>query len=303
MYFTRLRIIKQWIRYPHSKRFKLRKFKKILVLLLTLCFIKTNVTKLHGSSNKINGFKSEIMLHPVDAFTAYTLKKGEWIYNQAFTPYPSWFWWGIADNITTELDAECWLGGVVSFNFRFKLLNQKKLFPTIAFETMYQYLPREIDQLDAYDSLSVKRKGNLWYNRLNLSWKIKSNFYLNVSGGATYLGNLTIDNADTVNYTGETYKNRVTPDISAGVDFRAFEWLSLHAAASYGTTFIYLDNVPRKQQFNVGARFAPFYGHKNGMLRNFRMELAILTFRFKEVDHIVNGPLGFIYWQWGGENE
>jgi len=278
----------------------MRKLKKNLIFLLTVFFIEANVTELYGSSNKTDGLKSEAMLHPVDAFTGYTLKKGEWIYNQALTPYPSWFWWGITDNITTELDTECWLGGVVSFNFRFKLLNQRTFIPTVAFETMYQYLPKEIDQLDTYDYLSVKRKGNIWYNRLNLSWEIKKNLYLNVSGGATYLEHLTIDNSDTSNYEGETYNNRVTPDVSASIDFRAYEWLSLHAAASYGTTFIYLDNVPRKQQFNVGARFAPFYKHRKGILRNFRIELAILTFRFKEVDHLVSGPFGFIYWQWGG---
>lgn len=279
----------------------MEKLKKFLILLLTLFFIETKVTELYGSSNKTYGLKSEVMLHPVDAFSAYTLKKGEWIYNQALTPYPSWFWWGVNDNITAELDTECWLGGVVSLNFRFKLLNQMKIIPTVAFETMYQYLPKEIDQLDTYDPLSAKRKGHLWYNRLNLSWEIRENLYLNFSGGATYLEHLTIDNADTVNYEGETHNNRVTPDISAGIDFRVSEWLSLHAVASYGTTFIYLDNVPRKQQFNVGARFAPFYGHKNGILRNFRLELAILTFRFKEVDHLVSGPFGFVYWQWGGE--
>lgn len=269
-------------------------------MLLILFFLEANLTELYGSSNKTDGLKSEIMLHPVDAFTAYTLKKGEWIYSQALTPYPSWFWWGITNNITTELDTECWLGGIPSFNFRFRLLNQRTFIPTVAFETMYQYLPKEIDQLDNYDSLSVKRKGNSWYNRLNLSWEIKKNLYLSVSGGATYSKNLTIDNSDTVNYEGETYNNRVTPDVSAGIDFRVSEWLSLHAAVSYGTTFIYLDNVPRKQQFNVGARFAPFYKHENGILKNFRIELAILTFRFKEVDHLVSGPFGFIYWQWGG---
>lgn len=279
----------------------MEKLKFLFIPLITVFFTGTKVTELYANNNKTDGLKSEVMLHPVDAFTAYTLKKGEWIYNQALTPYPSWFWWGITDNITTELDTECWLGGVVSLNFRFKLLNQRTFIPTVAFETMYQYLPREIDQLDTYDPLSVKRKGHLWYNRINLSWEIKKNLYLNISGGATFLENLTIDNSDTVNYEGETYNNRVTPDISAGIDFRACEWLSLHAVASYGTTFIYLDNVPRKQQFNVGARFAPFYKHKNGILRNFRLELAILTFRFKEVNHLVSGPLGFIYWQWGGE--
>lgn len=277
------------------------KLKKFLILLLTLFLIETKVTELYASNNNTDGLKSEVMLHPVDAFTAYTLKKGEWIYNQALTPYPSWFWWGITDNITTELDTECWLGGVVSLNFRFKLLNQRNFIPTIAFETMYQYLPREIDQLDTYAPLSAKRKGNSWYNRLNLSWEIRGNLYLHISGGATYSDFLTIDNSDTVNYEGETYNNRVTPDFSAGIDFRVSEWLSLHAVASYGTTFIYLDNVPRKQQFNVGARFAPFYRHKNCILRSFRLELAILTFQFKEVDHLVNGPFGFIYWQWGGE--
>jgi len=86
------------------------------------------------------------MLHPGDAFTGNVLKKGEFVYNQALTPYPSWAWWGITDRITAELDFECWLGGVPSFNFRLGILKQKHIIPTIAFETMFQYLKNEQDQ-------------------------------------------------------------------------------------------------------------------------------------------------------------
>ena len=38
------------------------------------------------------GLRTETMMHPLDGFIGRTLKKGEWIYNQAITPYPSWAW-------------------------------------------------------------------------------------------------------------------------------------------------------------------------------------------------------------------
>ena len=96
-----------------------------------------------------SNLQNEILLHPADGFTAYTLKKNEFLYCQSpFTlPFPSWAWWGITDKITAELDLLPLLGGffqepylpVPSLNFRFKLREQNGLVPAVAFETMFQH--------------------------------------------------------------------------------------------------------------------------------------------------------------------
>jgi hypothetical protein len=244
------------------------------------------------------GLISENMLHPVDASTAYTFKKGEWAYNQALTPYPSWAWWGVTDFLTIELDFEAWLGGVPSFNLRFALSEQKHLKPAIAFETMYQFLSNEFDLLEDYEYLNINRKGNSWYNRVNLSWEVSKKSYLHLSTGATYSEMLVIENNDTTNYKGNRYSNLISPDFSISIDYRFKKWISLHLTGSYGSTFLYLDNVPLKQQVAIGTRLAPFINDKLGFLRNFRIEIAIISFYFKDADERVGGPIGFIYWQW-----
>ncbi|MCK4663362.1 MAG: hypothetical protein KAT68_10885 [Bacteroidales bacterium] len=272
---------------------------KTLIIIYTILFGCVKLSAQSDSTKqKSNGLINANMLHPTDAFTAYTLNKGEWAYNQALTPYPSWAWWGITDWLTTELDFEAWLGGVPSFNFRFALLKQKSLRPAIAYETMYQYLSKEIDLLGKYKFLSTKRMGNSWYNKINASWKLKEKLHLHFSTGATYSEKLTIDNADSLNYEGKTYNYLFSPDFSASIDCRIKNWISLHTTASYGSTFLYIDNVPTKQQFAFGTRIAPFINNRFGFLRCFRLEATVVSFYFKAADHRVTGPIGFIYWQW-----
>jgi len=106
---------------------------------------------LFSQSDTTKSLINETMLHPADAFTGYVYKKGEWGYNQAITPYPSWAWWGITDRITTELDLEAWLGGVPSFNFRIGILKQSGFKPALAYETMFQYLKEDFDQFHNLD--------------------------------------------------------------------------------------------------------------------------------------------------------
>ena len=71
--------------------------KKLLILLL---FIPTILFGQEESIQKINSIKDDVYLHPIDCITPYTLKKGEWIYNQSIQtlPFPSWAFVGIKDN-------------------------------------------------------------------------------------------------------------------------------------------------------------------------------------------------------------
>ncbi len=121
-----------------------------------LLFCCISITQLvFPQSNDKQNLLDETMLHPADNFTAYNFKKGEWAYNQALTPYPSWAWWGITDWLTAELDFEAWLGGVPSFNFRFALKEQNEILPSLAYETMYQYIKNEFDQFHNLDYLNI----------------------------------------------------------------------------------------------------------------------------------------------------
>ncbi len=263
-----------------------------------------------GQSDSLKGIQKETFLHPADGFTAYTLKRGEFVYNQSpFTlPLPSWAWWGITDHITAEIDLLPLIGGlfqepnlpVPSFNFRFKLINQKKLVPTIAFETMYQHLWNEVTQSDQPNAI-VKRKGNSWYNHLNFSWKIKSKLYTHLSIGATYVENLYFSNNDSLNLIEKFYPKSFTPDFNVSIDYRWKPWMSVHATASHGVTFVYLDNIPRKQQISYGFRIAPFYKNKWGFLRTFRAELIGYHIYLPDINESIKSYLPifpYFYWQW-----
>ena len=263
-----------------------------------------------AQAEPLKGLQTEAFLHPADGFSAYTLKKGEFVYNQSpFTlPLPSWAWWGITDNITAEIDLLPLVGGlfqephlpVPSFNFRFKLINQHKLIPTIAFETMYQHLWNEAIQSNQPNAI-VSRKGNSWYNHLNLSWRINPKLYTHLSIGTTYAENLYFSNNDSLNLVEKFYPKSFTPDFNLSIDYRTKPWISFHATGAYGTTFVYLDNVPRKQQISYGFRTAPFYKNKRKFLRTLRAEFIGYYIYLPDINQSIKSVLPifpYFYWQW-----
>lgn len=263
-----------------------------------------------SQSDSLKGLQTEVFLHPTDGFTAYTLKKNEFIYNQSpFTlPFPSWAWWGITDKITMEIDLLPLIGGIFqkphlpvpSINFRFKLLEQKKAIPTIAFETMFQYLLNTVTQSDQANAI-VTRQGGSWFNRLNFSWQLSPKFYTHLSFGATYVQNLYFSNGDSLNLKEKFYPTSFTPDFNLSVDYRWKPWLSLNATASYGTTFVYLDNIPHKQQLSYGFRIAPFYKAKLGIFRTFRAEFVGYYIYLPDIKESIESVIPifpYFYWQW-----
>ncbi len=259
----------------------------------------------------ISNIQTEVLLHPANGFTAYTLKKGEFIYNQSpFTlPFPSWAWWGITDNITAEIDLLPLIGGffqephlpVPSFNFRFKIKDQKGVSPAIAFETMYQHLWRTQNQSDQSNLRIERQRGNTWFNRFNFSLKNANNLHLHFSAGLTYTENLLIENKDTANYIGEFFPKTINPDVSFSLDWRIKPWLSSHFTSSYGTTFVYLDNIPRKYQLSYGFRLAPFYKNKYGILKHFRKEFIGFYMWLPDAQESIESVVPifpYFYWQW-----
>ena len=282
----------------------------LVILLILVC---SSIT--FSQSDSLKGIQNDVFLHPTDGFTAYTLKKNEFVYNQSpFTlPLPSWAWWGITDKITMEIDLLPLIGGIFqkphlpvpSINFRFKLIEQKGIRPTIAFETMYQHLWNKVTQSDQPNA-EVTRKGNSWYNRFNLSWKMGQKFYTHLSLGATYVENLYFSNNDTLDLKEKFYPTSFTPDFNLSIDYRWKPWISLNATVSYGTTFVYLDNVPHKQQISYGFRIAPFYKAKRGIFRNFRAEFIgyyIYLPDIKEGIESVVPIFPYFYWQWTLKNK
>ena len=277
-------------------------FNILIVIICTDC--------VYGQTDTLKGLQRETFLHPADGFTAYTLKKGEFVYNQSlFTlPLPSWAWWGISDNITAEIDLLPLIGGlfvepylpIPSFNFRFKLFNQDKLVPAAAFETMYQHLWNTVTQSDQ-PNVIISRKGNSWYNHFNFSWRLNPKFYMHVSIGATYVENLYFSNNNKQNLIEKFYPKSFSPDFSLSADYRISPWISLHATGSYGTTFVYLDNIPRKVQVSYGFRIAPFYKNRRGILRTLRAEFIGYYIYLPDIRESIKALLPiypYFYWQW-----
>ncbi len=245
------------------------------------------------------------MLHPLDSFTADNFDAGEFSYNLPFPLFglsPGWAWWGITDWLTAEIDIECLLGGVPSFNFRVPVCHQKGIRPKVAFETMVQYLPAEINQTEDIDNLNVIRKGLSWYNRLNCSWQIVDRLHLYISSGGTYCRYLHIENSNRTVYYGAEFNDLLDPALSLGFNWRVSNSVSSHLSGSYGVTFVYLDNVSRKFQLCYGFRVAPFIGSGCGFLRNFRIEFSSINFYFADAREGVYLPIPifpYLYWQWG----
>ena len=271
---------------------------KSLLLKRVLLFVILFSANLAWSQSQSNeeSLINQTMLHPVDTFTAYTFQKNEWTFNFPLTP--GWFMWGVTNYFTVEIDAECWIGGVPSINGRLKIMNQKGLFPAMAFESMYQHLPFTINLLEGYDNLNIRRKGDSWFNRINMSWKLTPQTYFHLSSGATYSEQLQIDNGHRSDFQSVSYRNLFRPDLSIGLGWRARDWLSLHTTYSEGVTFAYVDNVSTKTQYTIGVRFAPFLNNSRTYLRNLRAELAAISFSFSDVEETVTGAIGYIYWQW-----
>lgn len=241
----------------------------------------------------------ENFLHPGDSFSAYTLNQKEVSWNiPVLPPSPGYLWFGITDNLTVELDLEANIGGVPSVNFRYRFLNNGKI--ALAVESMYQYVPRKLD-FDYFEKgdgtdISVKRFGSSWYNHLNLSFRPFERLYFHSSLGAVYQKELIIKQRSSLNQN--YFKDKINPDLSFGIDWRAFDSFAFLSSVSYGSTFIYLDNIPRKTQVAGGFRWAPFVKFDCAFINSFRLEAVWLYIRFHDIDKFITGPSGFIYWQY-----
>ena len=253
------------------------------------------------------GLATDVMLHPGDGFTAYTLCKNQLIYNQYLwtIPVTPFIWWGVTDWLTVELDTEAYLGGlfiephlpIPSFDVRLRLYGDARSQFALAYETMIQHLWSPIEQLD--EPIRIERAGTSWFHHVNASVRVADATYLHASAGATFSRALVLE--DPHSGRRRSFRDLVSPDASLTLDWRVSPRISLHASASYGSTFTYLDNVPRKLQAAVAVRVAPFYAARHGFLRRMRFELASLLWHFPDIGTSAWIPpiFPYVYWNLG----
>ncbi|MDG1483455.1 MAG: hypothetical protein P8R54_27945 [Myxococcota bacterium] len=267
------------------------------------------------SAQRQNPIKDDAYLHPVDSITPYTLNKGEWIYAQSIQtlPFPSWTFVGVTDNLTAQIDLLPWVFGyfselkkpIPSLNFRYRFNSQSGLVPTIAVEAMFVHFWDTFERFDT-PSITMWEKGTYLHLKPVVGYRIKENWGINLSLGVDYIGELTMRNNDPNNPQSELFTNSWNPNLSIGLDYRPSNWISYHIGYTYGSTFTFLENIPRKQQLNYGFRMAPFYKNKAGVLRNMRIELVAINGYFADIDARQSLPIPvfpYFYWQWDRDKE
>jgi len=274
-----------------------------------------------ASAEISDGLQSETMLHPADGFTAYTFRRNEISFNQAIglPGLAAWVWWGATDWLTVEGDIEATVGGVfegphypeVSVDARIKIWRDDERGIAIAYESMLQHLWSRIDQVDEPAAgLVISRRGTSWFHHLNASQRIAPHLFVHLSAGFTFSEDLRIVGSGPL-YVDQgsggpdvrraRYHDLVTLDASASLDWRVRPWASLHGTVSTGSTFVYIDNVPRKDELCIATRIAPFYRSRHALLRTFRAELPIFAMYFPDARKafVLAVPLfPYVYWQW-----
>ena len=282
----------------------------IRIITISIFLIPSILFGQSDSVKKTNPLIDDSYLHPIDCVTPYTLKKGEWIYAQSIQtlPFPSWAFVGITDNLTAQIDLLPWLYGafsdlkkpIPSLNFRYRFNNQNGIIPTIGIEAMFVHFWDTLQRFET-PTLTVWENGSYFHLKPSIGYNFNNKFYINISAGADYIGELIIQNNDSLNFNSKTFSKSWNPNFSIGFDYRPSNWISYHLGYTYGSTLTYLENVPRKHQLTYGFRIAPFYKNKFGLLRNMRIELLAINGFFPDINAKQIFPVPvfpYLYWQW-----
>jgi len=282
----------------------------IRIITISIFLIPSILFGQSDSVKKTNPLIDDSYLHPIDCVTPYTLKKGEWIYAQSIQtlPFPSWAFVGITDNLTAQIDLLPWLYGafsdlkkpIPSLNFRYRFNNQNGIIPTIGIEAMFVHFWDTLQRFET-PTLTVWENGSYFHLKTSIGYNFNNKFYINISAGADYIGELIIQNNDSLNFNSKTFSKSWNPNFSIGFDYRPSNWISYHLGYTYGSTLTYLENVPRKHQLTYGFRIAPFYKNKFGLLRNMRIELLAINGFFPDINAKQIFPVPvfpYLYWQW-----
>jgi hypothetical protein len=256
----------------------------------------------------VRSLKTERMVSAVDTVTPDVLHQGELLYGQPFALEPGWGLWGITDNLTVLIDLTSWLGGIPDLFLKYSLTDPDNQDFRIAVENMVIYVPESFGNFgknaqpgtDDYYMI-FERPGWCDVVRVDASLTLIPGLRVLLSGGVSYSQNLSIANANRPTQYGITLSNYFEPAGSVGLDWRALDWLSLHAGGSYGETFEYSENRPRKWQATYGMRIAPFYAVNFGPLQTFTIELAAIINYFPDAQEyraLYFPVYPSFYWQW-----
>lgn len=287
--------------------------KPTLAAIICLVFLTNPAGAQDSLAHREHPLSDDAYLHPVDAITPYTLRKGEWIYAQSIQtlPFPSWAFYGITDHLTAQIDLLPWVYGafselnrpIPSLNLRYRFNEQRGMIPTIGIEAMFVHLWDTLQRFDT-PTLTVWENGSYFHLKPSIGYHVNQTFYLHLSAGIDYIGELILQNNDPSNFQTQTFRKSWNPNASVGVDYRPSPWISYHVAYTYGSTLTFLENVPRKHQLTYGFRLAPFYKHRRGLLRNLRIELLAINGFFPDIGARQIFPLPifpYFYWQWTRE--
>lgn len=178
-------------------------------------------------TKKENSLHDDVYLHPIDAITPYTLKKGEWIYAQSIQtlPFPSWAFYGITDKLTTQIDLLPWIYGsfsnlkkpIPSLNLRYRFNEQKGAIPTIGIEAMFVHFWDTLERFNT-PTLTVWENGSYFHLKPSFGFNFNDKYYVNVSAGVDYIGELILQNNDSLNFQSKTFQKSWNPNFSIGFD-------------------------------------------------------------------------------------
>ena len=261
-----------------------------------------------SASARADGLQDEVYLHPLDAFTAQTLHAGEVLYAQPVSPLPGWAQVGLTDDLTAEVDVTALLGGffiaphlpVPSLDLRYRLHDGRRTGPSLAVEGMAQYLWHPYAQ-EEFPTFRLVRDQLGGFLHVNASIPLAEHLWIHLSAGASYAAVLAIQNQGRAVARQRVFRDLVSPDVSVSLDARWRPWLSVHVTGSYGATFVYADNQPRKLQLAYGFRVAPLRRSKHAILRDLRLEVAALVLYrrdARELQALYVPLLPYVYWQW-----
>lgn len=268
-----------------------------------LCFFLLILSAFNSPSTyAARDLRSQANLHPLDTFTADTLKEGEWYYGQPPIPAPGYSFYGLTENTTIQLDYTAWLGGVPSFNLRQKLFGNNRSKLRVSTEFMIIYMDESLDEMDEdQDYLFIKREGTNGYARVNLSYRLTDDVRLHGSLGFSYSEYLRISNENRPQPIGEEFVDLVDPTFMLGYEHYITDNLMFVGNISYGETWLLLENRPRKEQLVYGFRWTPFTNSSRPILKNMAVDLIALFARFPDAEEELafGVPLFPVFtWQW-----
>ncbi len=287
--------------------YKLKSLIKILTYILIIFLFSVSSFAQNATLNKkTNPINDDTYLHPIDANTPYTLKKGEWFYAQSFQtlPLPGWAFVGLTDNLTLQFDLTPIIGGffvephypIPSVSLRYKIVSQKGAIPTFSIESQFFHIWQSLERFEV-DKISLYQKGSYFHIKTMFGYELKP-LYFDFSIGVDYINKMWWEKDGIVI---NTLTQNINPNYSIGISYRPSKWISYHIATSYGATLTYFENAPRKIQFSYGIRIAPFYKNRFRILRNMRIELISVNAWFNDIDKYSGFPLPLyplFYWQW-----